>query len=128
MAGSIAAEALQLSITGNVEGALGLLRAARSNGPLDESALSLLFSLLHDRRPVDDEVIVICAEGLALAVRPVAKSAWHLRRGLLLVDAEDGAGAAKDLLAVLKLRASDDHVTQANRALLAAAQLKKKKT
>jgi len=124
---SIAAEALQLSLVGNVAGALELLREARKNAPLDESALSLLFNLTHDVRPVeaDDEIIAVCTEGLALAKRPVSKSSWHLRRGLLLTEAGDRDGAVKDLLAVLKLKASEDHTTQANKALLAAAQMKK---
>lgn len=124
---SIAAEALQLSLVGNVAGALELLREARKNAPLDESALSLLFNLTHDVRPVDvdHEIIEVCTEGLALAKRPVSKSSWHLRRGLLLLEAGARDPAVKDLLAVLKLKASDDHTTQANKALLVAAQMKK---
>lgn len=122
--GSVASEALQLSLRGDVDGALSLLRAARENAPLDESALSLLFNLLQDLG-VSDEVIAVCGEGLERAKRPVAKSTWHLRRGLLLIEGKNRDGAVKDLLAVLKLKASEDHTTQAQKALLAAAQLPK---
>ena len=124
MSGSVAAEALQLSLKGDVEGALGLLRAARENAPLDDSALSLLFNLLHDLG-VSDEVIAVCGEGLERAKRPVQKSAWHLRRGLLFIEGKNRDGAVKDLMAVLKLKASEDHTAQAQKALLAAAQLPK---
>lgn len=124
MTGSVATEALQLSLKGDVAGALALLRAARENSPLDESALSLLFKLLQESGATD-EVITVCEEGLALAKRPVAKATWHLRRGLLLIEAKNRDAAVKDLMAVLKLKASEDHTAQAQKALLAAAQLPK---
>jgi hypothetical protein len=122
MTGSVAAEAVQLSLNGDVAGALALLRQARENAPLDEAALSLLFNLLHDLGPTD-EVFAVCSEGLALAQRPVARSSWHLRRGLLAVEGARRTEAVNDLMAVLKLKASDDHVAQAQMARLAAAQL-----
>ncbi len=124
MSGSVAVEALQLSLKGDVAGALALLRAARENAPLDESALSLLFKLLQDVG-VSDEVIAVCDEGLGNAQRPVAKSTWHLRRGLLHIEGRNRDGAVKDLMAVLKLKASADHTAQAQKALLAAAALPK---
>ena len=124
MAASIAAEALQLSLTGDVAGALTLLRAARENGPLDESALSLLFNLLHDSGPTD-EALAACGEGLALAKRPITTSTWHLRRGLLHLEAGHRNDAVKDLTMVLKLKASEDHRAQAQKALLRAAELPK---
>ena len=124
MAGSVAAEALQLSLVGDVVGALALLRAARDNGPLDESALSLLFNLLHDGGP-SAEVIAVCGEGLALAKRPIAVSTWHLRRGLLHIEARRREEAVKDLLVVLKLKVSEDHRARAQKALLQAAELPK---
>lgn len=131
-AGSIAGEALKLSLTGDVAGALALLRAARENGPLDESALSLLFSLLHDQGP-SDEVFAVCADAIERAEqaqaagkvrgKPITRSTWHLRRGLLHVEGRNREDAVRDLLLVLKLKASDDHTAQAQKALLAAAQL-----
>ena len=124
MSGSVAGEALQLSLVGDVAGALALLRAARENGPLDEAALSLLFSLLKDTGP-SDENMAVCAEGLALAKRPITTSTWHLRRGLLHLEAARRADAVKDLMVVLKLRCSEDQRAEANKALLKAADLPK---
>lgn len=132
--GSIASEALQLSLTGDIDGALALLRAARENAPLDQSALSLMFKLLQDRGP-GDEVFDVCAAGIELAEqaraagvavsrgKPITRSTWHLRRGLLHVEGRNREEAVRDLLLVLKLKASDDHTAQAQKALLAAAQL-----
>ena len=125
MTASVAVEALQLSLVGDVDGALALLRAARDNAPLDESALSLLFNLLHDAGP-SDEALAVCAEGLQLAARPIATSTWHLRRGLLHVEAHNRTGAVADLMAVIKQRASKDHEVQAQKALLRAAELPKR--
>ncbi|MDP2341453.1 MAG: hypothetical protein Q8O67_10865 [Deltaproteobacteria bacterium] len=124
MAASIAAEALQLSLVGDVAGALALLRAARENAPLDEAALGLLFKLLGDAGPTD-EVLALCAEGLALAKRPITTSTWHLRRGLLHLEARRRADAVKDLMVVLKLKVSDDQRAEAQKALLRAAELPK---
>lgn len=123
--GSIALEALTLARTGDIRGALALLRAARDNGPLDEAATSLMFNLLHDAG--DDESlserIALCAHGLTLAQRPVTRSSWHLRRGTLHLAARRRGEALADLQAVLKLNASEDHTTEARKGLLAVAQL-----
>ncbi len=131
MPASIAFEALQLSLGGDVAGALALLRAAQENAPLDESALSLLFKLLYDVGPSDEaftvspELLAVCTAGLVLAKRPIAMSTWHLRRGLLHLAGGQRVDAVKDLLAVLKLQASVDHRDQAQKALLRAAGLPK---
>jgi hypothetical protein len=120
---SIALEALSMSRSGDVAGAVALLRAARDNGPLDEPATSLLFNLLQDA--ADDEGhgerLALCDHGLRLATRPVTRSSWHLRRGTLHVERGDRAAALVDLQMVLKLKASDDHAAQAHKALLAVA-------
>ncbi len=122
-AGSVAVEALALSRAGDTAAAVALLRAARDNGPLDEPATSLLFNLLQDAADDDDraERLSLCDHGLALAKRPVTRSSWHLRRGTLHVDRQDRAAALADLQLVLKLKASDDHTAQAQRALLVVA-------
>jgi hypothetical protein len=124
-AGNVALEALALSRAGDVAGALALLRAARDNGPLDEAATSLLFNLLQDIADDEDfaERLALCDHGLSLALRPVTRSSWHLRRGTLHLAARHRAGALADLQAVLRLKASDDHTTQAQKALLAVAEL-----
>jgi hypothetical protein len=124
---SVALEALSLSRSGDVGGAVALLRAARANGPLDEPATSLLFNLVQDA-PDDEghgERLALCDDGLSLAKRPVTRSSWHLRRGLLHVERADRAAALVDLQAVLKLKASEDHTAQAQKALLVVATLPK---
>jgi hypothetical protein len=127
---SIALEALSLSRTGDVAGAIALLRAARDNGPLDEPATSLLFNLLQDA-PDDEghgERLALCEQGLSQAKRPLTRSSWHLRRGTLHVERHDRAGALADLQTVLKLKASEDHTAQAQKALLAVAAMPKPPT
>lgn len=124
MAASISSEALHLSQMGDVAGALRLLRSARDNAPLDESALSLIFSLLHDSGPTD-EVFAVCGEGLALAKRVITTSTWHLRRGLLHIEAGHRSEAVKDLMTVLKLKASEDQRALAQKLLVRAAELPK---
>jgi hypothetical protein len=122
---ALALEALKLSQAGDIDGALALLRAARENGPLDENALSLFFTIARGRVDVDD-LIAICGEALAKATRPLQKSSWHVRRAHLHIEAGHKKDAVADLMAVLRLRASDDHVSDAQRALLDAAALDKK--
>lgn len=127
---SIALEALSLSRTGDREGAIALLLAARDNGPLDEPATSLLFTLLGDRGDdVDDHAlrVELCEHALTLVARPMQRSTWHLRRGLLFVARREGARALVDLQRVLALKANDDHLEQARAALLKVAALSPKK-
>ncbi len=126
---SVALEAVALSRTGDSAGAIALLRGARDNGPLDEAATSLLFTLLGCRGDdIDDvdEQLALCEQGLALAKRPLTQSTWHLRRGLLLLQRADGA-ALKDLQRVLSLKASDDHLERARASLLEVATLMSRK-
>lgn len=119
-----------MSRTGDVKGALALLRSARANGPLDEPATSLLFNLLQDAADDDGhgERLELCAHGLSFSKRPVTRSSWHLRRGLLHVERQDRTAALGDLQMVLKLKASDDHTAQAQKALLAVAAMPKPAT
>jgi hypothetical protein len=123
---SLALEALALSRAGDREGAIALLLAARENGPLDDPATSLLFSLLGDRGDdVDDHALKVelCERGLELATRPVQRSTWHLRRGLLWLERREASRALVDLQRVLALQASEDHLEQAREALLQVAAL-----
>jgi hypothetical protein len=123
--GSVALEALALSRRGDVVGAIALLRVARDNGPLDEPATSLLFNLLQDVADDEDfaERLALCDHGLQLAQRPLTRSSWWLRRGMLHVAAGNRAAALADLQAVLRTKASDDHTAQAQKALLTVAQM-----
>lgn len=123
---SLALEALALSRAGDREGAIALLLAARENSPLDDPATSLLFSLLGDRGDdVDDHALKLelCERGLELATRPVQRSTWHLRRGLLFLERREAGPALAELQRVLSLKASDDHLEQARGALLQVASL-----
>ena len=123
---SLALEALALSRAGDREGAIALLLAARENSPLDDPATSLLFSLLGDRGDdVDDHALKLelCERGLELATRPVQRSTWHLRRGLLFLERREAGPALAEFQRVLSLKASDDHLEQARGALLQVASL-----
>jgi hypothetical protein len=123
---SIALEALGLSRGGDREGAIALLLTARDNGPLDEPATSLLFTLLGDRGDdVDDHDLrlELCEHALTLVTRPMQRSTWHLRRGLLHIERREGARALADLQRVLALKACDDHLEQARALLLQVAAL-----
>lgn len=118
-------EVLALARAGDVDAAADLLREARRNGPLPEEHLSVFFQLTSKRGPTD-EALELCAEAIAMVTRPLARSNWSLRRGLLRLEREDRAGALADLQAVLKLRANEGHVEQARAALLRVAALPKK--
>lgn len=118
-------EVLALARAGDVDAAADVLREARRNGPLGEEHLSVFFQLTTKLGPTD-EALEVCAEALTLASRPLARSNWTLRRGLLLLEREDRAGALADLQVVLKLKANEGHVEQARAALLRVAALPKK--
>lgn len=127
---SIALEALALSRTGDRDAAITLLITARDNGPLDEPATSLLFTLLGDRGDdIDDDGlrVELCEHALTIVARPIQQSTWHLRRGLLRLGRREGALALADLQRVLSLKASDDHTEQARAGLLQVAALLPKK-
>lgn len=115
-------EVLALARAGEVDAAAEVLREARGNGPLAEEHLSVFFQLTSKRGPTD-EALAICAEALALDLRPLARSNWTLRRGLLCLERQERARALADLQAVLKLQANEGHVEQARAALLRVAAL-----
>jgi hypothetical protein len=58
---------------------------------------------------------------LTIAMRPMQRSTWHLRRGLLRLSRGDGKAALPDLQKVLSLKASEDHLNRARAALLEVA-------
>lgn len=117
-------EVLALARAGEVDAAAELLREARMNGPLAEEQLSVFFQLTTKGGP-NEEALELCADALAVVTRPIARSNWSLRRGLLRLELSDRAGAAADLLAVLKLRANEGHIEQARAALVRVAGLPK---
>ncbi len=118
-------EVLTLARAGEVDAAADLLREARRNGPLPEEHLTVFFQLTSKRGPTD-EALALCAEALALVARPVARSNWSLRRGLMLIELGDRGGALADLQVVLTLGANEGHVEQARAALVRVAALPKK--
>ena len=111
-------DALRLSRSGDVEGAIALLRA----DPVTHA--TLLFQLLT-KNGVCDEAIELAGRALDDAKQPIARSTWALRRGLAYVERGKRNEAVKDLQLVLKLKANDGHVEQARVALLRAAELPK---
>lgn len=117
-------DALHLSRSGDVEGAVALLREARARGTAKEAHLSLLFQLVT-LREASDEALEIAGAALALARLPIGKSTWALRRGLVHLDKGHRDDALKDLQLVLKLRASEEHQDQARQALLRVAALRR---
>lgn len=110
--------------TGEVLAAIGVLEEARAAG-LSEAERSLLFQLLSSKEMFRD-AISVATEALTHAQRPMARSNWLLRRGLLYVEVSDRERALLDLLEVQKLRANEGHLEQARAALLKVAQMKAK--
>lgn len=106
-------DALDLSRRGDVEGAIRVLREVPTKS---EPHWSLLWQLAPDLEVAD--------AGCALAKTPIAQSTWALRRGLLHLEHKHKKEALADLQRVLKLRANDDHQTQARAALLQVASLR----
>ncbi len=107
-------DALDLSRRGDVDAAIRVLREVSSKS---EAHWSLLWQLAPD--------LDVANAGCALAKTPIAASTWSLRRGLLHLENKRKQAALADLQQVLKLRASDDHQSQARAALLQIAALKK---
>jgi hypothetical protein len=106
-------DALDLSRRGDVDAAIRVLRDVTSKG---EAHWSLLWQLAPD--------LDVANAGCGLAKTPIAQSTWALRRGLLHLEHKRKKEALADLQLVLKLRASDDHQTQARAALLQVAALR----
>jgi hypothetical protein len=118
-------EAVRLARDGDVDGAVALLRG--DDAPRDDAHRSLLFQLLSAREKYR-EAADVCAEALRAAANDAARSTWTLRRGLCFLDAGDKSAAAKDLQAVVKLAAVDEHVERARKGLLEAAGVVKRMT
>jgi hypothetical protein len=106
-------DALDLSRRGDLDAAIRVLREV---APKSEAHWSLLWQLAPDLEVAD--------AGCSLAKSPIARSTWALRRGLLHLEHNRKEPALADLQLVLKLRANDDHQTQARAALLQVAALK----
>lgn len=127
---SLVFQALSFSQNGKRGEAVAILRAARDAGPLDDAATSLLFALLGEgtgQEVVDiddddhDERLELCDHALGLSPKPLLRSTWLLRRGLVHLERKDAKGAVLDLQGVLRLAASPTHEQSARAALLRAA-------
>lgn len=112
--------ALTLSQAGDVDGALTLLDGLAADGPYDKDAESLRFMLLL-RRHRSDDALAVASRSLSQPLETLARSTWHLRRGLLHLEHDRPLPALEDLQEVLKLRASPDHEAQARQGLLQVA-------
>jgi tetratricopeptide (TPR) repeat protein len=106
-------EALAFARHGDVDSALALLEKTDPN----EQVASILFMLLTAKRR-HDEALVLIERTLAVVATDLSRSTWTLRHGLLLLELERLEDARKLFLAVLKLKASEDHVKQAQASLL----------
>jgi tetratricopeptide (TPR) repeat protein len=114
-------EALRRSTSGDVEGALTLLDESQAAGDLDAEGLGLRFLLLQK---VGREQDAMDTAGAALEVvdKPLQRSTWLLRRGMLALDLEEPLAALRDFQEVMRLDVSEDHTLQARAALLRLAQ------
>jgi predicted TPR repeat methyltransferase len=104
-----------MSRDGDVVGAVALLE---SEADLGLEGLGLLYMLVQ--RLGDTTRALACADrALTMAADDLPRSTWELRRGLCSLQLGQRADALAALQAVLRLRASDDHVAQAHQGLLA---------
>lgn len=110
--------------TGDVLGAVALLEDARATG-LSEAERSLLFQLLSSKELFRD-AISVATDAVNAAERPLPRSNWLVRRGLLYIETNDRDRALADLLEVQRLRANEGHLEQARAALVKVAQMKKR--
>lgn len=107
-------DALALARTGDVDAALKLLEGRDP----DERTCSMLFMLLTAKdRPEDALRVVRLAQAGARGA--LARSTWRLREGLLEIECGRTKEAQAALTDVLRMKASEDHVKQAQASLLA---------
>lgn len=114
-------EALRRSTAGDVEGALALLDEVHAEGTLGVDGQGLRFLLLQKAGRQRD-ALEAAGAALELVDKPLPRSTWLLRRGLLSLDLARPLDALRDLQEVMRLGASDDHAAQARGALLRIAQ------
>ena len=108
--------ALAASRAGDARGALALLLDEDGPPPEDEAELSLIFMLLK-RLGELSRALDIATTCLERATSPEAQSTWHLRRGLLHIDADQRDAALADLQAVLRLGVNPHHCAQVRASL-----------
>jgi hypothetical protein len=123
---TILQEALALARAGDVDGAIALLREARSTRALSDGERTLFFQFLGARALLD-EALEVATEAVEVGGTTLMRSNWTLRRGLLFLELAQRDDALKDLLLVQKLKANEGHLEQARAALLKVAQLPRKK-
>jgi len=107
-------DALALARSGDVDGALALLE---ERDP-DERTCSMLFMLLtaKDRHEEALRVAQLAQKG---AKDALARSTWRLREGLTELQCGRTKEAQAVFTDVLRMKASEDHVQQAQASLLA---------
>lgn len=113
--------ALGLAQAGEAEAALAALCEEGNEEPVDLDVEGLKYILLQ-RLGRDDGVLDLISKVLVHPLPPLARSTWHLRRGLLHLEARRPHPALQDLQEVLRLAASHEHEEQARAAMLRAAE------
>lgn len=108
-------QAVELSRTGDIEGALKLL--LESGEALDDEHSESFVYLLLKSRPDLDDALTLVNKKLEAAEGEEQKSLWMLRRGLLYLDRDDKMRAMVDLNMVARKDVNPDHADQARRAL-----------
>jgi hypothetical protein len=110
---SLLDEALAFARYGDVDQALAILEKTDPN----EHVSSILFLLLTAKRRHDDALNLI-ERTLGVVTTELARSTWTLRKGILLLELERPLDARSVFLEVLKQKASEDHILQAQACLL----------
>lgn len=121
--------ALALSRTGDIDAALATVREVPRGAPNIEAADALHWMLLRASGAIADAMALADTvlntpqrtAGSESALSTLQESTWRLRRGMLAAETGAAPQALSDLQDVLRLRASESHVKQAQRVLLEVA-------
>jgi hypothetical protein len=108
-------QAVELSRTGDIEGALKLL--LEHDEPLDDEHSQAFVYLMLKSRPDLDDALALVNKKIEGAQSEEQTSLWTLRRGLLYLDRDDKMRAMVDLNQVARKEVNPDHADQARRAL-----------
>ena len=102
-----------------MDGALALL----DDADVRDLGTSSFRFMLYMRSGRIDDALALTRDVLDTDLEKLPRSTWLLRRGLIHVQRGERGLAVEDLMAVTLLSASEDHLQQAQAALLRAAEL-----